>query len=91
MSFITYVKNLGFQGVVTAKTKNPRNEIRGFRFQGFDPEVTRKAMGRAKKHTENLFVFVLSREHAIRVDTKRNIVLLANSRRAVVAFLGSIP
>jgi len=90
MQYLTYVESLGFYGVKHKKVKAPELEVRGFTFERFDPEETRRTLGRSRAHTQNLFVFVVGRNRAVRVDTKKNVVLLGNSARALAAFMESV-
>lgn len=90
MKYVKYVTDLGFSEVKPKTlTKAPRSEVRAFTFKSFSPEKTRATLGKAKSWKPDLFVFVLGREMAVRVDTLKNVVLLGNSRRAVIAFLAS--
>jgi len=91
MEYIKYVTDLGFAGVQHKPLKKaPPHEVRGFTFTSFDPEVTRRNLGKPRAHKLNLFVFVLAKTRGVRVDTKNNVVLLGNSLRAVTAFLESV-
>lgn len=86
--YVKYVTALGFNGVEPRKLKYvPMDEARAFKFDSFNSEVTRKTLGKAKAYKLDLFVFVLARDKAVRVDTKKNLVILGNSRRSVRAFL----
>jgi hypothetical protein len=88
--YLTYVLALGFDSPVELPVKN-KGVIRAFRYSGFDPEVTRAALGKAKKHTpEGKFVFVIGRDRAVRIDTATQTILLGDSKRVVDALLRSL-
>lgn len=85
-----YVASLGFIDPKVGETTAPAKELVGLKFTDYDPVATKKALGRCKHHIPNLFFYPLSKSTAIRVDTKRNIILLANSVRAVRALAKTV-
>lgn len=85
-----FVSKMGFLNPVMGKTKNPKNEVVGLRFEDYDPAITRRVLGRCKSHKLNLFFYRLSKERAILVDTARKTILLANSARAVSVFAKTV-
>lgn len=88
--FHKYLTSLGFTGVADAKQKNDARQIRAFAYEQFDPKAVRQTLGRAKAHRPGLFVFVLKRDRAIRVDSERCLILLGNGKDAVQALLRTI-
>lgn len=92
MKYVEYVESLGFSGVKAKpiKTNAGTNELRLLSFVSFDPVKTRAMLGRPKLHKKNLFVFTFSKSRAIRVDTLKKHVMLANSERVVSRFMESV-
>ena len=88
--FLTYVTSVGFHGVESIPSSKPRAEIRCFTFEGFSPEQVKHAIGKPKVHVPDLFCWRISRDMALRVDSKRKIIVLGNGERAVRALLKSV-
>ena len=89
-TFVDYVTGLGFEDVRLARTKNDAKLLRGCHYATFDAALVRQTLGRAKKFKNGMFVYVISKTQAIRVDTIRKVVLLGNGERAISAFLKSV-
>lgn len=85
-----FSKLLGFEGFRLAKTKN--KEICGFYFETFDIDVLRAHLGRHRKHSpDGRFIFVVEKNNKIiRLDTKKNVVLLGDGLKAFKAIMKSL-
>lgn len=89
--FENFTASLGFKGVYSIPSKKDPKQIRCLGFERFDPKQVRHTMGRAKAHTEDLFVFVLRSGQGVRVNTVTKRIVLGNGKKAVKALLRTIP
>lgn len=87
-AFTAFVDSLGFRNPVLVRQEP--NLVK-FIYDGFSPAQAKKVLGKSKKHADNLFVFVLDKDKAVRVNTLTNTLWLGNGRLAVRAMLESIP
>jgi hypothetical protein len=85
-----FVQKLGFINPRQGRTRASADDIVGLRFDDYDLTTVRGILGRPKLHRPDLFFYRLSKTQAILVDTARNRVLLANSKRAVAAFAKTV-
>ena len=85
-----FVSSLGFENPRMGKTNAPKADLVGLRFDEFDLKVVRSVLGKPKAHKPDLFFFKLGKSRAILVDTQRNRILLANTKRAVAAFAKTV-
>lgn len=84
-----YVTGIGFNNPSPLRCKN-RN-VRVFRYTDFDLDLVRAQLNKPKKRdSEGRFVFVLSKDKVIRVDSYKKIILLGNGSKMVKAFLRSL-
>jgi hypothetical protein len=88
--FLTYVTSLGFQGVSEILSSKNRQQIRAFSYEQFNPKQVQYTIGRPKAHAENLLVWKITRDKALRVDSTRQRILLCNGRKAVQALLRTV-
>lgn len=86
-----YATSIGFVNPKQGKTsKFSKNELVGLKFDDFDPGAVKKALGKPKAHKVNLFFYRVSKDSGLLVNTKRNIILLANSARVVKVFAKTV-
>lgn len=81
---VLYVESIGFSNVSTLKTKNPPSVVKAFAYEDFNPEWVRSSLGKPSSYSHNgVFVFRLSKERAVRVNTSRKTVLLVSGKSMV--------
>lgn len=85
----TYAIGLGFVNPRQMRF-NKAGDMLLLEFTGINHPVTSKVLGRCKRYKPNLFVYVLRKDRAVRVDTARNRLLLANSPQAVKLLTQSV-
>lgn len=86
--FVRFTHQLGFNGV-EFQSMLSRNACL-LTYKDFDPVITKEQLGRSAKHEQNLFVFLLGKDKAIRVNTQKKRIWLGNGKPLVKKFLESI-
>ena len=85
--FKKYLTYLGFKNIQEINLKTSKTILRAFKFEEVDIPQLRDTLGRPTLFKPDLFVFVLSDDKAIRINTANNSIMLANSVRAVNSFI----
>jgi hypothetical protein len=85
-----FVSRMGFTNPRQGKTKADASDIVGLKFDDCDPSVVRSILGKSNAHKPDMFFYKIAKSKAILVDTARNRILLANSKKAVAAFLKTV-
>ena len=81
---ILYLVGIGFTQPTNVKTKNSSKVALAYSYKGFDPEKVRSSIGKPSRHSaDGVFVFRISAEQAIRVNTTKQTILLVSGRYAV--------
>ncbi len=83
-----YVDGLGFTKPKQGRTKT--EDVVGLTFEACDVQKAAKILGKCKNYKPNLFVYKIASDKAIRIDTLRHRILLANSKTAVKALLRTV-
>lgn len=89
MDVVLFTESLGFSGVKLIREYGER--AAKLKYRKFDPKAVRAALGRSTKHEENIFVFVLSKDKVVRVNTKTQYIWLGNGKSVVKYFLSYKP
>lgn len=92
MKLTPFLSRCGFTGVAECYAKGDPSEVKMASFQAVDVGLIRKTFGKAKLHDPKTgrFVFLVSRDKAIRVDTVNKRIVLANGKAVVQRLLQTL-